>query len=142
VEATPRPEPFRAAAPGQARDPITAFKEEAGRRKPNLGGFLDAAEDLRYEDGRVTVFCPVGDTYLRTRLEANRAILDEAAVAVWGPGTRLDILESLNAPKATAPDAKPAPVQQVEQIPTVQAVLDIFKGRIETVEEHGSYTED
>jgi DNA polymerase-3 subunit gamma/tau len=142
MEAAPRPEPPRAAAPGQARDPITAFKEEAGRRKPNLGGFLDAAEDLRYEDGRVTVFCPAGDTYLRTRLEANRAILDEAAVAVWGPGTRLDILESVNAPKATAPDAKPAPVQQVEQIPTVQAVLDIFQGRIETVEEHGSYTED
>jgi DNA polymerase-3 subunit gamma/tau len=141
-QATPRPEPARAAAPGQARDPITALKEEAGRRKPNLGGFLDAAEDLRYEDGRVTVFCPAGDTYLRTRLEANRAILDEAAVAVWGPGTRLDILESVNAPKATAPDAKSAPVQQVEQIPTVQAVLDIFQGRIETVEEHGSYTED
>ena len=44
--------------------------------------------------------------------------------------------------KAAAAEAKPAPVQQVEQIPTVQAVLDIFKGRIETVEEHGSYTED
>jgi hypothetical protein len=44
--------------------------------------------------------------------------------------------------KAAAAEAKPAPVQQVEQIPTVQAVLDIFQGRIETVEEHGSYTED
>jgi DNA polymerase-3 subunit gamma/tau len=138
----PRPEPVRAAAPSQARDPITAFKEEAGRRKPNLGGFLDAAEDLRYEDGRATVFCPAGDSYLRTRLEANRSFLDEAAVAVWGPGTRVDILEGRSAPKAVAHEAKPAPVQQVEQIPTVQAVLDIFKGRIETVEEHGSYTED
>jgi hypothetical protein len=61
---------------------------------------------------------------------------------VWGPGSRLDILESRNAPKAAVAEGKPAPVQQVEQIPTVQAVLDIFKGRIETVEEHGSYTED
>ena len=137
-----RPEPTRAAAPSQARDPITALKEEAGRRKPNLGGFLDAAEDVRYENGQVTVLCPAGDTYLRTRLEANRSFLDEAAVAVWGPGTRLDILEGRSAPKATSSEAKPAPVQQVEQIPTVQAVLDIFKGRIEAVEEHGTYTED
>ena len=66
--AAPAPPP-----PSRPRDPITAFKEEAGKRKPNLGGFLDAAEDLRFEDGRVTVFCPAGDTYLRTRLEANRA---------------------------------------------------------------------
>jgi hypothetical protein len=123
-------------------DPITAFKEEAGKRKQNIGGFLDAAEDIRFEDGRVTVLCPSGDTYLRTRLDANRAILAEAAATVWGPGTRLDILESRNAPKAAAAEAKTGPVQQVEQSPTVQAVLDIFKGRIETVEEHGSYTED
>jgi DNA polymerase-3 subunit gamma/tau len=146
--AEPQPQPSsqtpRPAAPPPSRqgDPITAFKEEAGKRKQNIGGFLDAAEDIRFEDGRVTVFCPGGDTYLRTRLDANRAILGEAAAAVWGPETRLDILESRNVPKAPAVEAKNGPVQQVEQIPTVQAVLDIFKGRIETVEEHGSYTED
>jgi DNA polymerase-3 subunit gamma/tau len=132
----------RAALPAsRPADPVTAFKEEAGKRKPNIGGFLDAAEELRCEEGRLAILCPSGDTYLRTRLEANRAVLEEAAAAVWGPGTRLDILEGRAAPKAAA-EAKPAPVQQVEQIPTVQAVLDIFKGRIETVEEHGSYTED
>ncbi len=141
VEAQP-PRPAAAPpTPSRPGDPITAFKEEAGKRKQNIGGFLDAAEDIRFEDGRVTVLCPSGDTYLRTRLDANRAILAEAAATVWGPGTRLDILESRNAPKAAA-EAKTGPVQQVEQSPTVQAVLDIFKGRIETVEEHGSYTED
>jgi hypothetical protein len=61
---------------------------------------------------------------------------------VWGPGTRLDILESRTAPKVAVPEAKPAQVQEIEQIPAVQAVLEIFKGRIETVEEQGSYTED
>ena len=129
-------------APSRPSDPITAFKEEAARRKPNLGGFLDAAEDIRYEDGRASILCPQGDSYLKGRLEANRTILEEAAAAVWGPGTRVDILEGRSAPKPAAAEAKPAPVQQVEQIPTVQAVLDIFQGRIETVEEHGSYTED
>jgi hypothetical protein len=122
---------------------VTAFKEEAGRRKQNLGGFLDAAEDLRSEGGRMSILCPQGDSYLKGRLEANRAVLEEAAAAVWGPGTRVDILESRGASKpAATTEAKPGAVQQVEQIPTVQAVLDIFQGRIETVEEHGSYTED
>jgi DNA polymerase-3 subunit gamma/tau len=145
AEAAPRPEPAPprpAPAPSRPSDPITAFKEEAARRKPNLGGFLDAAEDIRYEEGRASILCPQGDSYLKGRLEANRAILGEAAAAIWGPGARVDILESRNAPKPAATEAKPAPVQQVEQIPTVQAVLDIFQGRIETVEEHGSYTED
>ncbi|MFL6231971.1 MAG: DNA polymerase III subunit gamma/tau [Thermoanaerobaculia bacterium] len=148
AEAAPRPAaPPTASVPVStpsrpAGDPITAFKEEAGRRKQNLGGFLDAAEDLRFEGGRMSIFCPQGDSYLKGRLEANRAILEEAAAAVWGPGTRVDILESRGGSKPIATEAKPAPVQQVEQIPTVQAVLDIFQGRIETVEEHGSYTED
>jgi DNA polymerase-3 subunit gamma/tau len=129
------------APPSRPSDPVTAFKEEAGKRKQNIGGFLDAAEELRFADGRIAILCPSGDSYLRTRLEANRAVLEESAAAVWGPGTRLDILVGAAAPKAAA-EAKPAPVQQVEQIPTVQAVLDIFKGRIETVEEHGSHTEE
>jgi DNA polymerase-3 subunit gamma/tau len=139
--APPRPTP--AVAPSRPSDPVTAFREEAGKRKQNVGGFLGAAEDLRFEDGGITIVCPSGDSYLRTRLEANRPILEAAAVAVWGPGTRLDIVESRNAPQAAPAEARPAQVQQVEQIPAVQAVLEIFKGsRIETVEEHGSYTED
>jgi DNA polymerase-3 subunit gamma/tau len=142
TEAPPRPA-APVASPGRQSDPITSFKEEAGRRKPNLGGALgDEHVDVRYEDGRVTITYPQGDSYLKGRLDANRSTLAEAAAAVWGPGTRLDILESRNALKAAVTEPKTAPVQQVEQIPTVQAVLDIFKGRIETVEEHGSHTED
>ncbi|HEY0514782.1 MAG TPA: DNA polymerase III subunit gamma/tau [Thermoanaerobaculia bacterium] len=144
----PRSEPApppRPAAPPPSRpsDPITAFKEEAGRRKPNLGGALaDEHVDVRYEDGRLTILYPQGDSYLKGRLDANRPTLEESMAAIWGPGARLDILESHAVPKMAAAEAKTAPVQQVEQIPTVQAVLDIFKGRIETVEEHASPTED
>ncbi|HVG08918.1 MAG TPA: DNA polymerase III subunit gamma/tau [Thermoanaerobaculia bacterium] len=142
----PAPPPPRqappVAAPSRPSDPVAAFGEETGKRKQNVGGLLGAAEEIRFEDGKVVIVCPNGDSYLRTRLDANRPILEEAAIAVWGPGTRLDILESRTAPKVAAPEAKPAQVQEIEQIPAVQAVLEIFKGRIETVEEQGSYTED
>ena len=140
----PRPASPPAAVPSRPSDPLTAFREEAGKRKPNLGGGLGAVEDLRFESGRVSIVCPNGDSYLRTRLEANRAILEEAATVVWGAGTLVDIVESRSAPKAAAPaEAKSAGVQQVEQIPAVQAVLEIFPGsRVEAVEEQGSYTED
>ncbi|MBW8878196.1 MAG: DNA polymerase III subunit gamma/tau [Acidobacteria bacterium] len=141
----PQPEPPSVLpakpAPSRSSDPLTAFKEEAAKRKPNLGGFLDAAEDIRFEDGRVTILIPSGDSYLRTRLEANRAILEEAAAAVWGPGTRLEARESRPAPQAASAEAKPARAPSVE--PAVQAVLEIFQGsRVEVVEEHGNYTED
>ncbi len=39
----PSPRPV-AAPPSRPSDPVTAFKEEAGKRKQNIGGFLDAAE--------------------------------------------------------------------------------------------------
>jgi DNA polymerase-3 subunit gamma/tau len=132
------------AAPSRPADPLAAFREEAGKRKQNLGGLLEAAEDLRFEDGRITILLPGGDAYSRSRLEANRPILEEAAAAVWGPGTRLDIVEGRKAAGNTESAVlKPVPIQEVEQIPAVQAVLEIFKGsRIETVEEQGSYTED
>jgi DNA polymerase III subunit gamma/tau len=141
----PRPAAARAAMPiepSRPSDPIAAFREETGKRKPNVGGLLGAVEEIRFEDGKVVIVCPNGDSYLRTRLDANRPILEEAAIAVWGPGARLDILESRTAPKVATPEAKPAQVQEIEQIPAVQAVLEIFKGRIETVEEQGSYTEE
>ncbi len=143
--AAPPPRTAPPAAPSRPADPLTAFREEAGKRKQNLGGLLDAAEDLRFEDGRIAILLPGGDAYSRNRLEANRSILEEAAAAVWGAGTRLDIVEGRKATgdSETAAVLKPVPMQEVEQIPAVQAVLEIFKGsRIEAVEEQGSYTED
>jgi hypothetical protein len=130
------------ASAGRSSDPVTAFKEETAKRKPNLGGFLDAVEDLRVEDGKVTLLAPNGDNYLRSRLEANRPILEEAARSVWGQGTRLEIRESQEAPPAAAESAKPA-ARAAEVEPAVQAVLEIFQGsRVEAVEEHGTYTEE
>ena len=132
------------AAPSRTADPLAVFREEASKRKQNIGGFLDAAEEVHFEDGCVRIVLASGDTYSRTRSDAYRPALEEAAVAAWGPGTGLDIVESRKAPgDPQSAVLKPVPMQEVEQIPAVQAVLEIFKGsRIETVEEQGSYTED
>ncbi|MFY9823740.1 MAG: hypothetical protein WAM82_20335, partial [Thermoanaerobaculia bacterium] len=124
---------------GRPSDPVTVFKEEAAKRKPNLGGFLDALDDIQFEDGKVLLLAPSGDNYLRSRLEANRSILEEAAAVAWGAGTRVEIREGRSAPPVAAAKLVRAP--EIE--PAVQAVLEIFQGsRIEAVEEQGTYTEE
>jgi DNA polymerase-3 subunit gamma/tau len=132
------------AVPSRDAEPMTVFREEAAKRNKNLGGFLDAAEEVRFEDGRVSIVLASGDTYSRTRSGTYRPALEELAVAAWGPGTGLDIVESRQAPgDPETAVLKPVPMQEVEQIPAVQAVLEIFKGsRIEAVDEPGGYTED
>ena len=124
---------------------MRAFLEEVSKRRPPLAGYLESAEDLRFEEGLLLVTVPPGDTYLDSRLrqEANRQVMEEALASVWGPGTSWRVAAGTSAPKAAAVEAKPAGVQQAEQIPAVQAVLEIFPGsRVEAVEEQGSYTED
>jgi hypothetical protein len=134
------------APPRRPSDPVRAFLEEVSKRRPPLAGYLESAEDLRFEDGLLLVTVPAGDTYLDSRLrqESNRQVMEEALASVWGPGTSWRVAAGASAPKAAAPaEAKSAGAQQVEQIPAVQAVLEIFPGsRVEAVEEQGSYTED
>jgi DNA polymerase-3 subunit gamma/tau len=142
--AAPPPRTAAPAAPNRPADPMAVFREEAAKRKQNLGAFLDAAETVDFADGRVTIALASGDAYSRGRSEAYRPLLQEAAAVAWGPGTGLDIVEGRKAPaEFESATLKPVPMQEVEQLPAVQAVLEIFKGsRIEAVEEHGGYTED
>jgi DNA polymerase III subunit gamma/tau len=152
----PRPQPVaetrppaapRPAAPVQAppvsRDPIRAFLDEVSKRSSRLGGSLDSAERIHYEEGRLTIVAPSGDSWLRSRLQgdANRQVLEEALAAVWGAGTEWRLVEGAGAPKAEAA-AGMQPAGPVVENPAVQTVLEIFGGRVEAVEEHGSYTED
>jgi hypothetical protein len=134
------------AAPRRPSDPIRAFLEEVSKRRPPLAGYLESAEDLRFDEGLLLVTVPAGDTYLDSRLrqESNRQVMEEALASVWGPGTSWRVAAGAAVPKAAAPaETKPSGVQQVEQIPAVQAVLEIFPGsRVEAIEEQGSYTED
>jgi hypothetical protein len=141
------PPPARPMAPVQAppvsRDPIRAFLDEVSKRNPRLAGSLDSAEAIRFEEGRLTIVAPSGDSWLRSRLQgdANRQVLQEAMAAVWGAGTEWRLVEGTSAPKVEAAAGMQAGEPVVEN-PAVQTVLEIFGGRVEAVEEHGSYTED
>jgi DNA polymerase III subunit gamma/tau len=154
--AAPRtaPEPERAAVPPRQappapvapqREPVAAFLEEVSRRKQPLAAHLSAAEDLQFADGRLLIVAPPGDAWLASRLAqgANRQVIDEAMAAVWGPEARWRLIEGEG--RQTAPEAAAAPPREAEnavESPIVQTVLEIFGGKVEKVEEHGSFRED
>jgi hypothetical protein len=98
-------------------------------------------------DGQLQVATAPGDgVLLESRLQqpANRQIVDDAVAAVWGSGSgwRLARGDAKKiAPPAAAATAA-APAAGITEIPQVQAVLDIFGGRVEKIEEHGRSREE
>jgi DNA polymerase-3 subunit gamma/tau len=140
------PPASRPAPPAASRalphDPVRAFLDEVSKRRPHLAGYIESAEDLRFEDNRLTILATPGDAMLRSRLQqdANRQAVEESLAAVWGPGTAWRLAEGLS--KAPAAETAPARTDPTAENPAVQTVLEIFGGRVETIQEHGAYTED
>lgn len=148
VQAPPRtPPPAPAAPPAAAafsrRDPVGLFKEEVSKRRQHLAGYLDAAEDLRFEDGRLVIVAPPGDLILDSRLkqDINRKVVEEAAATVWGPGTGWTLVQSNGRPAAAIPETLAARTEPgAKEHPTIQTVLQIFGGEI--VEDPARFRED
>jgi hypothetical protein len=72
-------------------------------------------------------------------------VVEEAISSVWGPGFPWRTARAAAKPKAetaNSPETLATDRSRVAENPQVQAVLDIFGGRVETVEEHGSFRED
>jgi len=139
---TPAPRP-----PLSEADQIQAFLDEVNRRKQSLGALLSEA-DLSIKEGQLQIATAPDDGILEMRLQqqANRQIVDEAAAAGWGAGAGWRLVrgggeKSKAAPPASA-QASPSSASNVAEIPQVQAVLDIFGGRVEKVEEHGRSREE
>ncbi|HSK76388.1 MAG TPA: hypothetical protein VLQ45_07990, partial [Thermoanaerobaculia bacterium] len=151
--AAPAPAPVRTPAPAPAapvaatfsrRDPVGLFKEEVSKRRQHLAGYLDAAEDIRYEDGRLIIVAPPGDMILDSRLkqEVNRQVVEEALATIWGPGTGWQLVQSNSRPGAAAPQAQTPRAAEpgAKEHPTIQTVLQIFGGEI--VEDPAGFRED
>jgi DNA polymerase III subunit gamma/tau len=148
----PAPKPAPAAAPpspppapaprsnGAGEDSVQAFLDEVSRRKQPLAAYLSDADEIRFEEGRLTIARAPGDTWLESRLtqSANRQIIDEAVAAVWGEGATWKTVQG-DGRKAAEMQAQVSAASAagavVSENPTVQTVLDIFGGRVERVEE-------
>ncbi len=151
VEKAPAPAPIAAPPPpapapvprsngSVAEDPLQAFLDEVSRRKQPLAAYLSDADEIRFEEGQLTIARAPGDTWLESRLgqSANRQIIDEAVAAVWGEGTAWKMVQG-DGRKAAELQAQASAASAagavVKENPTVQTVLDIFGGRVERVEE-------
>lgn len=139
VAAPPPPAPAPRSN-GGGEDPIQAFLDEVSRRKQPLAAYLSDADEIRFEEGRLTIARAPGDTWLESRLgqSANRQIIDEAVAAVWGEGMTWKMVQG-DGRKAAELQAQASAASAagavVTENPTVQTVLDIFGGRVERVEE-------
>jgi DNA polymerase-3 subunit gamma/tau len=138
--------PLRAAAPPVSapvpRDPVRAFLEEVSKRRPHLAGYLESAEEIRFEAGRLVIVVPAGDTMLESRLrqDANRHALEESLAVVWGPGTPWALAAGRTVSAPTAERQVQGNGPAAGEHPMIQTVLQIFGG--EVVEEQSSLTED
>ena len=121
---------------------VEAFLQEIRREKQPLAAHLDAA-DLEVEGDRLVIRHEPGDDWLRTRLTSasNRQLIDRAVAAAWGEGIGWEAREGVRrraseeaeeaGQDAGGPEADP----EVAGHPTVQTVLQLFGGQIETVED-------
>jgi DNA polymerase-3 subunit gamma/tau len=137
----PAAPPAPAAAPRRSSDPVTAFREEVSKRRHHAGSYLDEAESLRMEDGILEIIYPTGDNFLSSRLQANLPLYKDAASAVWESDVQVRLVAGKARPVETAPAQNATPAEAADN-PAVQTVLQIFGGRVEQIQEHGSFTED
>ena len=139
---TSKPE-GRSAAPVETAgpDPKPAFLAAIREQNKVFYSMVVAqAQKVEVEgDTVVFTFTPVHKT-LRSRLEEKRAWLEQVAQAA--AGRRLQIVARESAPVPAAPSAQPSTdtrradlVARAQAEPSVQAVLDVFGGEIEDVEE-------
>jgi DNA polymerase-3 subunit gamma/tau len=152
--AAPPPGDGAAPAPRDDDGRWRAFLDEVSQRKASLAEHLRATAGHRFADGRLAIFVSAGDLWLDGALKrpTNREVLDVAVGRVWGEGAGWETREPDGAaaePPAAEEDddggggAPPlARHRDVADNPAVQAVLELFQGRVETVEERGSATEE
>ena len=142
----------RSASGGDGDGRWEAFLEEISRRKPSLAAHLRGTRRHPFSEGSLSLFVPPGDLLDKAlKRPANSAVVDDAVVRVWGEGTSWTA-------RPAAPGGEPEVAaggdraddgggsssrhREVAEIPAVQTVLELFQGRVETVEDRAGATED
>lgn len=124
------------------------FLQELHKRRPSLAAVVGNLV-RRFADGILDVEVPPGDDHLASALQRgnNRQILEDVLRAVWGDEARWRTVAAGNgraaAPAGAGGPGGPSEVEaEVASHPAVQAVLEIFNGRIERVESREAARED
>ena len=123
------------ASQGTKTKTVSAFCSLLGTRRQPLAALFRYAE-LVYEANQLSIYPQEGDSLLASALqrENNKALLEELLFEVWGPGTNWTLL----APKKRAsPSTEPASKDsqlEAQKDSTVQAVLEVFGGNIQSVQ--------
>jgi len=140
----PRPPPRRLHRHSLNLRPPRPYKEGGSRSslprrvessKTAAGRILEEAE-LRFTEHGLEIVSHPGDHLLRPKLHRSWQIIEQAAAAVWGPGTAVQLIEGSGTGKAAPPELTSVKLELVAENPTVRTVLEIFQGRVERVEEH------
>lgn len=127
---------------------VARFLEELSKRRPSLAAQVESATQARLDGQTLVLAVEPGEDLIATglRREGNRRLLDEAVAAVWGASATWRLETASGAASGTAPrplrpaaaGAVPAPppaeVARAAQHPAVQAVLEIFGGRVANVD--------
>ncbi len=121
-------------------DHLERFLLELHKRRPSLAVVFDEHKPS-FEDGVLLV---PRDADLDSALQRgnNRQILEEVLRTVWGSGARWRPVAGGNGNAAGEPGSEVAVANDVASHPAVQTVLEMFNGRIERIEQHGSPRED
>jgi DNA polymerase-3 subunit gamma/tau len=136
------PEPAKVAPPkpppGSSKL-VNQLMERVSYLKQPLAAHLSGAESLTVEDDVLVIATAPGDSVLERTLTraSNRDVLDQTLAEMLGSSARWRLTagsgEALDAADR-ADDIEPD--EDVTRDPTVQTVLDLFGGKIESVEQH------
>lgn len=125
---------------------VRRFLEELSKRRPSLAAQVESASHLRLDGRTLVLSVEPGENLIVAGLnrDANRRLLDEAATAVWGEGAAWRVETAASTPGAArrpsnpgglgAPPTPTPDLAQAAQHPAVQAVLEIFGGRVANID--------
>lgn len=146
-----KPESEEAEPPASERQaeeesPVTApegsverLLEEVDRRRAPLAAHLQEAVSVAMADGVLQISARPGDHWLERALRRpnNRSALEAAIEATFGeplPWKLVAASETAETAATTREEPAPEVPPAATEHPTVQAVLDIFGGRVESIE--------
>lgn len=115
---------------------VDRFLNEVSRRKLPLAAHLREARDIVFEGRMLRIFCLPDDPWLNTRAlnrKSNREALAAALEAVVGADAKWRVVEC-DEEHAPPPREEPK-VEEANQDPRIQKVLDIFGGHVEVVDD-------